>query len=154
MTLDESEVREATARFYDALEAMISGKGLGLMQDAWHHTERVTTGHPRGDWAQGWDEVLATWKVFAAFGREGRGGSQIRDLQVHVYGDVAYATCSFVASPAFGGDTLACTNVLHRAGGVLWLERAGAFRFPLHGDGREIRRAVLEGNADFGRKVD
>ena len=102
MTVDESEVRAATVRFYDALEAMVSGKGLGPMQEAWHHTERVTTGHPSGDWARGWDEVLATWQVFAAFGREGRGGSRIRDLSVHVYGDVAYATCSFVASPAFG----------------------------------------------------
>ncbi len=118
MTSDESEVREAAVRFYDAIEAMISGKGLGPMQEAWHQTARVTTGHPRGDWAVGWDEVLATWKVFAAFGREGRGGSRIRDLQVHLYGDVAYTTCSFVASPAFGSDTLACTNVLHRVGGV------------------------------------
>jgi ketosteroid isomerase-like protein len=118
MTSDESDVRDATMGFYNAIEAMISGKGLGPMQEAWHHSDRVTTGHPRGDWAQGWDEVLATWKVFAAFGREGRGGSRVRELQVHVYGDVAYATVTFVASPAFGSDTLACTNVLHRVGGV------------------------------------
>jgi ketosteroid isomerase-like protein len=118
MEADESEVREAAVRFYDAIEAMVSGKGLGPMKEAWHHTPRVTTGHPRGDWSVGWDEVLTTWSVFAAFGREGRGGSRVRDLQVHVYGDFAYTTCSFVASPAFGSDTLACTNVLHRVGGV------------------------------------
>jgi ketosteroid isomerase-like protein len=118
MTSDESDVRDATVRFYDAIEAMVSGKGLGPMQAAWHHTERVTSKHPSGEWAQGWEEVLATWKVFASFGRDGRGGSRIRDLSVHVYGDVAYTTCIFIASPAFGGDALACTNVLHRSGGA------------------------------------
>ena len=118
MSSDESDVRAATVRFYEAIEAMVSGKGLGLMKEAWHHTAIVTTGHPRGDWSRGWDEVLATWTVFAAFGREGRGGSRIRDLEVQLYGDVAYTTCIFIASPTFGGDSLACTNVLHRAGGV------------------------------------
>lgn len=49
MISDESEVRAATVRFYDALEALISGKGSGPMQEVWHHTGRVTTGHPRGD---------------------------------------------------------------------------------------------------------
>jgi ketosteroid isomerase-like protein len=117
MTSDESEVRAATVRFYDAIEALVSGKGLGPMQDAWHHTARVTSGHPSGDWAQGWDEVFATWKVFASFGKEGRGGSRIQDLTVHPYGDIAYTTCTFVASPAFGGDLLSCTNVLQKLGG-------------------------------------
>jgi hypothetical protein len=32
------------------------------MQQAWHHGTRVTSGHPIGGWAQGWDEVLAMWK--------------------------------------------------------------------------------------------
>ena len=133
MSADESAVREATVRFYDAIEAMVSGKGLGPMQEAWHHTDQVTTGHPRGDWARGWDEVLATWTVFAAFGREGRGGSRIRDLQVQLYGDVAYTTCIFVASPTFGGDSLACTNVLHRAGGVWKIVHHHADKSPAMG---------------------
>jgi hypothetical protein len=118
MTPDELAVRDATMRFYNAIEAMVSGKGLDPMQDAWHHTPRVTSGHPSGDWAQGWDEVFATWKVFAAFGKEGRGGSRVRDLSVHLHGDIAYTTCTFVASPAFGSDHLACTNVLQKLGGA------------------------------------
>ena len=118
MNPDEAEVRAAAERFYDALEAMVSGKGLEPMKDAWHHNDRVTSGHPSGEWARGWDEVLATWTVFAPFGRADRGGSKIRDLGVQVYGDFAYTTCNFVASPAFGSDTLACTNVLQRIDGV------------------------------------
>jgi hypothetical protein len=119
MTPEEEEIGAAAMRFYDGLEAMISGRGLELMRDAWHHTARVTSGHPSGSWAEGWDEVLATWEVFAAFGHPQRGGTRVRDLKVHAYGgDLAYTTCTFTASPAFGGDSLSCTNVLHRVDGV------------------------------------
>ncbi len=118
MTSDELEVRAAAVRFYDAIEAMCCGKGLGPMQEAWHHSARVTSGHPSGEWAHGWEEVFTTWKVFAGFGREGHGGSRIRDLQVCVYGDIAYTTCIFLASPAFGSAALACTNVLHKENGA------------------------------------
>jgi ketosteroid isomerase-like protein len=117
MTSDESQVRAATIRFYDAIEALVSGKGIELMKQACHHTDRVTGGHPSGEWAQGWDEVLATWTVFGGFGHPQRGGSRIRDLRVYVYGDIAYTTCIFIASPAFGADALACTNVIHRVDG-------------------------------------
>ncbi len=118
MSKDEKEVLEAAGRLYDAIEQMASGKGLDAMRDAWHHDERVTSGHPSGEWAQGWDEVFATWEVFSSFGRPDLGGSKVRDLKAHVYGDVAYTTCIFTASPGFGGDTLSCTNVLHRVDGV------------------------------------
>lgn len=118
MIKDEQAVREAAVRFYDAIEAMVSGKGLELMREVWHHTPRVTSGHPSGDWARGWDEVWATWEVFASFGHPSRGGSTIRDLQVYVYGDVAYTTCAFTTSPIFGGEHLACTNVLNRVDGA------------------------------------
>jgi ketosteroid isomerase-like protein len=96
---------------------LVSGKGIELMKQACHHTDRVTGGHPSGEWAQGWDEVLATWTVFGGFGHPQRGGSRIRDLRVYVYGDIAYTTCIFIASPAFGADALACTNVIHRVDG-------------------------------------
>jgi ketosteroid isomerase-like protein len=118
MTPDEELARAATLKFYEALEAMIAGKGLGPMKDAWHQTDRVTSGHPSGEWAQGWDEVLATWEVFAGFGHPSRCGSKVRDVRVYVYGDVAYATSTFTSSPAFGTAALACTNVLQRVNGV------------------------------------
>jgi ketosteroid isomerase-like protein len=113
---DEELVRAAVVRFYDAIEALIRGRGTAAMKEAWHHTPRVTASHPMGDWSYGWDEILASWDVVAALGAEENGGSSIRDLRVHLYGDVAYTTCVFVASPRFGGASLSCTNVLHRAG--------------------------------------
>lgn len=117
MTPEEEEVRAAALRFYDAIEQIISGKGVDAMVAAWHHTPKVTSGHPMGDWAYGWDEVLATWTVFSTIGKPENVGSKVRDLRVHLYGDTAYTTCIFTTAPSFGGVDLACTNVLHRANG-------------------------------------
>ena len=117
MTPEEKDVLAATLRFYDAIEQIVSGKGAGAMMQAWHHSPRVTSAHPTGSWAVGWDEVSATWEVFASFGKEGSGGSRIEDIRVHLFGDVAYTTSVFTASPAFGGAQLNCTNVLARKDG-------------------------------------
>ena len=63
-------------------------------------------------------------------------------LTAHVYGDVAYTTCRFVASPAFGGDTLSCTNVLHRVDGVWKIVHHHADKSPKMGAALEaIARA-------------
>jgi len=114
----EDEVRAAATRFYDAIEAMCAGKGLAPMREAWHHNDRVTSAHPTEDFAQGWDEIWASWEAFAPLGRADRGGSSISNLRVHVYGDIAYTTCTFNVAPAFGGEHLACTNVLEKKDGA------------------------------------
>ena len=36
----------------------MTGRGIDAMKAVWHHDGRVTSGHPTGDWAFGWDEVL------------------------------------------------------------------------------------------------
>ncbi len=118
MTNEESEVVAATERFYRAIEHMVGGGGVGPMREAWHHGPRVTSSHPTGEWAHGWEEVSATWDVFASFGREGDGGTQIRDIKAYVCGDLAYTTSVFVASPKWGGARLNCTNVLQRIDGT------------------------------------
>jgi ketosteroid isomerase-like protein len=133
MSKDEQEVLDAAGRFYDAIEQMASGKGLDAMRAAWHQNDRVTSGHPSGEWAQGWDEVFATWEVFASFGRPELGGSKVRDLAAHVYGDVAYTTCIFTASQGFGGESISCTNVLHRADGVWKIVHHHADKSPAMG---------------------
>jgi hypothetical protein len=117
MTSDHDQVVGATRRFYDAIEQMVSGKGLATMEDAWHHVDEVSSGHPSGGWAYGWDEVWATWQVFAGFGAPDRGGSSISDLHASVFGDVAVTTCMFKASQAHGGASMKCTNVLVRLDG-------------------------------------
>ncbi len=118
MAKEEDAVLEAVKKFYDAIEIIVDGGGAGAMRDAWHHGPRVTSSHPTGDWANGWEEVSATWDVFASFGKKGNGGTKIRDIKAFVFGDVAYTTSVFVASPSFGGAKLNCTNILQRVDGA------------------------------------
>ena len=118
MTPDETEVLAAAHRFYAAIEDIIVGKGMAALSETWHHTPRVSSGHPTGEWAYGWDEVAATWEVFASLGKPENAGSSVRDLRPQVYGDLAYVTGVFQASPSWGGASLNVTNILHRANGV------------------------------------
>ena len=39
------------------------------MEDVWHHTDRVTTAHPLGDWAYGWEQVWASWQELSLTAR-------------------------------------------------------------------------------------
>ena len=117
MSSDEEAVRAATLRFYAALEHLLCGRGTEPMKASWHHTPNVTTAHPMGDWSYGWDEILASWEAIGESGSEDAAGSSLRDLRVHVYGDVAYTTAVFVAAPKFGSVDLKVTNILHRARG-------------------------------------
>lgn len=117
-TKDEQEVLAAARFLFEAIEKMASGQGLEAMGKAWHQKERVTSKHPSGDWAEGWDELYATWDAFAAIGRPDTAGSKIRDLKAYVYGDMAYTTCIFTASPAFGGESMACTDIFRRVDGA------------------------------------
>jgi ketosteroid isomerase-like protein len=116
MATDEGDVEAATRHFYDAIEDMVAGRGLGAMEAAWHHTDRVSSKHPSGEWAHGWDEVWATWQIFSSFGRADRSGSKLLSIRAHVYGELAYTTSIFQASPAWGQETMMCTNVLQRIG--------------------------------------
>jgi hypothetical protein len=114
----EEQVCAAAMAFYEGIDDMASGRGIDRIKEAWEHSNRVTAGHPSGEWSQGFDEIIAGFEIFAGLGRPERGGSTVRGMRAHVYGDVAYTTCLFTAAPAFGGETLACTNVLRRIDGV------------------------------------
>lgn len=113
----EDDVRAATVRFYDAIDQMVTGKGLEAMTAAWHHDDFVTAAHPTGDWARGWEPILATWEAFSLLGGPQHAGSQILDLVVRVNGDLAYTTGTFVTAPSFGAERFNVTNVLERIRG-------------------------------------
>jgi len=114
----EREVEAALRRFYDAIETMISGGGVEAMKEAWHHTDRVTSRHPIDDWSIGWEAIWATWQFTSSFGRPDRGGSRVNSHRVFVYGDLAYATVVYTASPAWGGEKINCTNILSKQNGA------------------------------------
>lgn len=109
-------VERAVRKFYQAIEEMVTGRGLTLMEQVWDQSSEVTGKHPLGEWCVGWEEVLATWQVAAQFGRPEHAGSRLLSTRVHVYGDIAYATSLFQATPAWGGEKLMCTNIFRKVG--------------------------------------
>lgn len=114
----EDDVCRAAMTMYEGIEDMANGRGLERLKSAWEHSDRVTAGHPSGEWSQGWAEIVVGFEIFATLGRPGRGGSTVRNMKAHVYGDFAYTTCLFTSGQAFGGETLACTNVLRKVDGT------------------------------------
>jgi len=125
----EEEVKDATLGFYRALEDLLLGRGTGPMSEAWHHDKFVSTVHPFGHWARGWDEVWATWEEIAAVftfykghanRSDGLGG--IHNLEVAVLGDVAYASSVYKSVMYLPEGPLPlsvnCTNVLLKRGGA------------------------------------
>lgn len=119
MSTPERDVENVVRKFYRAIEDMITGRGLALMEEVWDQEAQVTGKHPLGEWCVGWDEVWATWKIVSEFGNPNNGGGQLVSTMIHLYGDVAYATSIFRASPSWGGEQMMCTNIL-RNGAQGW----------------------------------
>lgn len=67
----EKEVRQATAQFYIALNAMFTGD-LEPMKKIWSHAEDVTYMGPSGGFVVGWAAVRADWEKQAAMKLDGR----------------------------------------------------------------------------------
>jgi hypothetical protein len=139
----EDEICTAVMAMYEGLEDMVTGRGLERLKAAWEQNDRVTAGHPSGEWSQGWDEIVVGFEIFASLGKPGLGGSTVRGMKAHVYGDVAYTTCVFIVSPAFGGEALACTNVVRRVDGVWKIIHHHADKAPALGAAAE--KAAREG---------
>jgi hypothetical protein len=133
----EDEVTAVANRFYEGIDDMASGRGLEKIKDAWEHSARVTGGHPSGEWSQGWDEIVVGFEIFSSLGRPERGGSTVRGMKSHVYGYVAYTTCIFIVAPAFGGESIACTNVLRKVDGKWKIVHHHADKAPAMGAAAE-----------------
>ncbi|HEX6266982.1 MAG TPA: SgcJ/EcaC family oxidoreductase [Burkholderiales bacterium] len=62
---DEQAVRQAAARFYEALNAIFTGDAAP-MAAVWSHADDVTYMGADGGFQAGWTEVLADWQAQAA----------------------------------------------------------------------------------------
>ncbi|MCX6550186.1 MAG: nuclear transport factor 2 family protein [Acidobacteria bacterium] len=83
---DEQAVRDATARFYAALNVLFPGDA-GPVKDTWSRADDVTYMGPVGGLRQGWAAVQADWDAQAAQKLGGR--VQAEDLHVTVGRDLA-----------------------------------------------------------------
>ena len=83
----ENDVRDASKKFYAALNGMIRGNAASLA-DIWSHGATVTTMHPIGGREVGWDEVRKSWEQVAQIATEGQ--VTLDDQAIQVVGDMAY----------------------------------------------------------------
>lgn len=114
----EDEVRQASDRFYAALDSMLNGDAAP-MADVWSHDPTVSTMHPLGGREVGWDAVRGSWE---AAGQAFEGGTQeVSDLEVCVLGDTAYTTGIEHVDATIGGKSLhfdiRATNIFRREDG-------------------------------------
>lgn len=114
----DDEVRQASDRFYAALESMLNGDAAP-MTDVWSHDPIVSTMHPLGGREVGWDAVRGSWEGAAQAFEDG--SLQLSDLEVSVLGDVAYTTGIEHVDATVGGESLhldvRVTNIYRREDG-------------------------------------
>jgi len=83
----EVEVRDASSKFYAALNRMANGDA-GPLAGIWSHSATVTTMHPIGDREVGWDQVRKSWEQVAQLSSGGQ--IELADQAIRVAGDLAY----------------------------------------------------------------
>jgi ketosteroid isomerase-like protein len=57
----EDDIRQASDRFYDALNQLLQGNP-GAMNEVWSHGAYVSTMHPIGGREIGWEQVRQAWE--------------------------------------------------------------------------------------------
>ena len=83
----EAEVRDASSKFYAALNRMAGGDAAPLA-GIWSHGPTVTTMHPIGGREVGWDQVRSSWEQVAQLTSAGQ--VRLDDQVIQVAGDTAY----------------------------------------------------------------
>ena len=86
--VSEAAVREANARFYDALEQA----DMDLMVDVWADSADAVCAHPGRTPLRGWPEVRASWE--AILGSGGNPQVIITEEVVTLRGNVAWVTAT------------------------------------------------------------
>ena len=109
------EVREASQRFYGALNSMIKGD-TGPMADAWAHDASVSSMHPIGGRETGWDQVAAAFAGVGGIASEGK--VELVDQAIQASGDMAYEVGSERGHAKLAGEDVKIdhrvTNVYRR----------------------------------------
>jgi ketosteroid isomerase-like protein len=114
----EDEVRQASDRFYAALNRMGNGDA-GPMMEVWSHSSDVTTMHPIGGREVGWEQVRVPWEQVAAITSGGQ--FTLRDPLIRVVGDLAYQVGTEAGEATIAGQQVSfehrVTNVYRREAG-------------------------------------
>jgi len=116
----QDEIRQASDRFYAALNQMLSTGDSGPVTAAWTQGQQGSTMHPIGGREIGREQVLATWKQAGPMFSGGR--SAVDDLEViPLTEEVAYTIGTERFEGKVGGEQLhgewRATNIYRREEG-------------------------------------
>ncbi len=115
----EDEVREASKKFYTALNSMANGDS-GSMGDAWSHGADVTTMHPIGGREVGWAAVRGSFEQVAKLASKGK--IELKDQLIRVVGGLAYEAGIERGQFLLGGEKVVVevrvTNIYEKLGGA------------------------------------
>jgi ketosteroid isomerase-like protein len=113
------EVREASRRFYAALNRMLHGDPASLTE-IWSHDAEVTTMHPIGGREVGWDGVRRSFEQVSTIASNGH--VDLKDQRIEVVGDLAYEIGTEQGAADFAGESVSIgqrvTNVYRREAGA------------------------------------
>jgi len=101
----EDEVRQASERFYAALNRVLEESDTGPMEEIWSHGSDVSSMHPFGSRMLGWEEVRSSWERAAqAFS----GGQVTLDdmVVVPITEDAAYTLGTERGQGSIGDETV------------------------------------------------
>ncbi|KAL9263576.1 F-box protein SKIP8-like protein [Drosera capensis] len=106
----KASVLAANSRFYDAF----SKGDLASMQALWAKGEDVCCVHPGASGISGYDLVMTSWE-YVWVNYEFPLQIELKDIKVHVRGDVGYVTCvELVRTKGSGWGRQFATNVFER----------------------------------------
>ena len=88
--MEHKSVSAAADNFYDALNAMFTGKG-DAMKDAWSHADDITYMGPSGEYLVGWEAIEKEWDKQTA----AKLGGSVRPEKMHIVAsdDMAMLNC-------------------------------------------------------------
>jgi len=114
----EDEVRQASDRFYAALNHMASGDA-SAMSAAWAHGGDVTAMHPIGERGEGWEQVRSAFDQVGSLASAGQ--VRLTDQLIRVGADLAYEVGVEEGELTLAGERVPIkqrvTNVYRREGG-------------------------------------
>jgi ketosteroid isomerase-like protein len=113
----DDAVREASKKFYAALNSMANGNA-GPMSEAWSHGTATSTMHPIGGREVGWDQVKEPWKQVAQLAASGQ--VRLDEQVIHLMGDSAFETGYERGAITMAGEKVPVdhrvTNIYRREG--------------------------------------
>lgn len=114
----KASVLAANSRFYHAF-----GNGdIAAMQSLWANGDNVYVVHPGAGRISGYDLVMGSWEIVLGAEHEFPIRIDLKNIEVHVKGDVGYVTCmEVVKTKGSSWGKQVATNVFERVAGQWYI---------------------------------